>query len=289
MTRRIRLAVPEISITHADPSSQHPVLDRSRRRVFAHRGGAALRPENTMTAFDHGLALGADGLELDVRLSRDGQVVVVHDATLERTTDGVGAVSAHTWRELAAVDAGYRFAPARGFPFRGRGCGIPRLTDVFDRYADAPLIIEMKGTGIELADAVIECVVRAGAAARVCLAGFDERTLRAARERGPGLVTSASRGEIRVALYASWLGLSPPRRRYQALQVPERYGLRTVASRRFIRAANRAGLAVQIWTVDDGASMLRLLGWGALGVITDRPDVAVPVVAGFNSTHDGAR
>src|SRR5215210_8056999 len=93
--------------------------------VYAHRGGAKLRPENTLASFDNGLALGADGLELDVRLSRDGQVVVHHDAALDRTTNASGPVADRTAAELAMVDAGYRFEARDGaasrFPFRGTG------------------------------------------------------------------------------------------------------------------------------------------------------------------------
>src|SRR3954471_6459218 len=99
--------------------------------VFAHRGGAALAPENTLASFDNGLALGADGLELDVRLSKDGQVVVHHDADLDRTTDASGPVADRTAPELARVDAGYRFQAldqsGTPFPFRGTGIGIPTL------------------------------------------------------------------------------------------------------------------------------------------------------------------
>src|SRR5688500_14533027 len=104
------------------------------RLVYAHRGGAALAPENTIAAFDNGLALGADGLELDVRMARDGVPVVHHDAVLERTTDGRGPVSALTAEELARLDAGHKFADASGaFPFRGQGIGVPRLEEVVRR------------------------------------------------------------------------------------------------------------------------------------------------------------
>src|SRR5690606_21550068 len=110
-------------------------------------GGAALRPENTLAAFDYGLELGADGIELDVHLSRDGVVVVSHDATLDRMTNARGPVQAYTADELARVDAGWGFeapdAPGT-FPFRGCGIGIPTLRSVLERYRDAPLIIELK-------------------------------------------------------------------------------------------------------------------------------------------------
>src|SRR5713101_7709246 len=102
----------------------HPFFSSSRPLVFAHRGGSALAPENTITAFDNGLALGSDGLELDVRLSRDGAVVVHHDRTLDRTTNGRGEVAALTSDELARVDAGYYFREAGTYPFRGRGINV---------------------------------------------------------------------------------------------------------------------------------------------------------------------
>src|SRR4029079_11204671 len=114
----------------------HPALSFGRPQVFARRGGAALRPENTLLAFDHGLALGADGLELDVHLSRDGVVVVHHDTTLERTTNGTGPIAARTADELAALDAGFR---ADGF--RGRAGGVPRLAKVLPRYPGVPLLV----------------------------------------------------------------------------------------------------------------------------------------------------
>src|SRR5262245_23512949 len=138
-----RRAFPDLLVVpRQQPSGKthHPVLDRSRRLVFAHRGGALLRPENTIVAFDHGLGLGSDGLELDVRLTRDGEVVVIHDATLDRTTDAAGAVDLQTWRDLANVDAGYRFEAGGTHPFRGQGIRIPLLRQVLERYRSVPMI-----------------------------------------------------------------------------------------------------------------------------------------------------
>ena len=98
----------------------HPFQSRA-RLVFAHRGGAKLAPENTLAAFENGMALGSDGFECDVHLSRDGVPVVIHDPTLDRTTDATGAVGHRTADELAAVDAGYHFAPEQGFPVSRAG------------------------------------------------------------------------------------------------------------------------------------------------------------------------
>ena len=250
--------------------------------VFAHRGGCALGPENTMAAFDHGLAAGADGLELDVQLSSDGAVVVCHDETLERTTQGTGPVAARTAAELAEVDAGWRFADADGsYPFRGRGVGIPTLVEVLRRYPDIPIIVEMKVDSAAMGEAVAREVRAAGAARRVCAAGYGQRAVEAARAALPEMPTSAAHPEVRLAVYRSMAGLPIRTAPYQMYQVPEWAGVIPVATRRFIRHAHQARLAVQIWTVDEERDMARLLKWGVDGLITNRPDLAVRVRDAF--------
>ncbi len=262
----------------------HAVLDTRRRLVFAHRGGAALRPENTVEAFDHGLSLGADGLEFDVHLSRDEQAVVIHDATLDRTTEAQGPVARHTARELAAVDAGYHFEHGGRHPFRGRGIAIPTLREVLARYRDIPIIIELKGSDPDLARVAVREVRAAGALQRVCFGSFEDVTIEAARHCGSDVVTSGARDEIRRAMRTAFLGFAPRRPRFRALQVPERFGVRRIATRRFIRAMGRGGIPVHIWTVNEEGDMVRLLSWGAHAIITDRPDVGVPTVRAFNAS-----
>jgi glycerophosphoryl diester phosphodiesterase len=238
--------------------------------VFAHRGGAALRPENTMLAFDHGLSLGADGLEFDVRLSRDGIVVVHHDPTLDRTTSGTGPLAAHTAEELARLDAGYRFDG-----FRGKAGGVPRLDDVLRRFAGARFIIELKMNDPALAYRTIDAVRAAGAVERTALGSFGTRVLRAARAYEPRIATGASREETRLALYRSWVRWPVRRPPYNEFQVPEMAGSTRVVSPRFVKYAHQAGVKVRVWTVDDAADMRRLLTWGVDALISDRPDLAV--------------
>jgi glycerophosphoryl diester phosphodiesterase len=248
--------------------------------VYAHRGGAALRPENTIEAFDHGLALGADGLELDVHLSSDGIVVVHHDDTLERTTGARGRVCRYTADELARVDAGYWFSSpgsGDGYPFRGCSFGVPTLRTVLRRYRDARLIIELKMNDPELARRAIDEIRSADAVERVVLGSFGWRVLHAARTYEPGIATGAAREETRWALYRSWIGLPLGRTAYREFQVPERSGLTTIVTPRFVAHAHRAGLPVKVWTVDDPADMRRFIGWGADALISDRPDLAVAI------------
>lgn len=253
-------------------------FDRSRPQVFAHRGGCAIGPENTIAAFDLGLAAGADGLEFDVHLSSDGVAVVFHDETLDRTTDASGPVRARTAAELARVDAGCRYRDTQGaYPFRERGVGIPTLREVLDRYPDIPLIVEMKVNSEAIGLAVAADVRAAGASERVCAAGYGQRAIDAARAALPGMPTSACHAEVRMALYRSIVGWPVRHTPYEMCQVPERAGVIRVVSRRFLRHAHQAGLRVQVWTVDEEADMRRLLEWGVDGLISNRPDLAVSV------------
>lgn len=256
----------------------HPFFESKRPLVFAHRGGAGLAPENTVAAFDRALAEGADGLELDVRLSRDAVPVVHHDRTLERTTNLRGAVSSFTAEELARADAGHHFARGDARPFRGLGIGIPTLASVLARYPDLRLIVEMKGNSPDLARAVVDLVRRTGAVERVCLGSLSRGVVRAARALEPAVATSAAREEVRWALYRSWCRWPVSRVPYAGYQIPERFGGTRIVSPLFVEGAHRSNLQVQVWTVDAESDARRLLQWGVDGLITDRPDVIVPLV-----------
>ena len=237
---------------------RHPFFAAPRPLVFAHRGGSALAPENTIQAFDNGLRLGADGLELDVRLSRDGVVVVHHDRTLDRTTELRGPVARHTGNEL------------------GRA-GVPALADVLMRYRGARVIVELKLNRVELAAAAVDVATQTGALERVCFGSFGYRVLNAVRKLAPAAATSASREEVRWALYRSWCRWPVSHVGYAGYQVPELAGRTRVVSPWFIECAHRSGLGVQVWTVDSEADARRLLGWGVDALISDRPDIIVPL------------
>jgi glycerophosphoryl diester phosphodiesterase len=255
--------------------------------VYAHRGGAALAPENTMAAFDHGMSCGADGLEFDVRLAADGVPVVHHDPVLDRTTSGRGPISALTSDDLARLDAGCKFSDAQGnFPFRGQGICVPRLEEVVTKYPGARLIVEMKDDTEALAEAVLDVITRHDALARVMLASFHARPVLAVRRLNPDAMTGASSQEVRKALYASWAGLSPRKPAYRGFQIPEKSGALRIVSPRFVRAVTKVGLSVAVWTVNEEADMRRLLQWGVDGLITDRPDIAVKVV---KTAEEGSR
>lgn len=248
-----------------------------RPQVFAHRGGCALGPENTIAAFDIGMSTGADGLELDVHLSADNIVVVHHDKTLDRTTNASGPVAARTAAELARVDAGYWFQKGGEYPFRGRGIGVPTFDEVLRRYRGVPTVIEIKVYTAAMGEAVADVIRRADASRYTCIAGYGPSSARAARAALPEIAASAHKGEVRMALYRSWLRWPVRSASYQTYQVPERAEAVRIVSPRFVRDAHAHGFKVQVWTVDEEADMRRLLAWGVDGLISNRPDLAVRI------------
>jgi glycerophosphoryl diester phosphodiesterase len=243
---------------------RHAFFSSPRPLVFAHRGGALLAPENTVAAFDNGLLLGADGIELDVRLSRDGTAVVHHDPTLDRTTRLHGPVAVRSTDELAAAN-------------------VPTLRSVLVRYPTARVIVEIKERSLALAHAVIEDIRAAAAVDRVCIGAFSRKPLREVRRLEPSVATSAAREEVRWALYRSWCGWPVMNTPYVGYQIPEVAGSTRVVSPRFVDYAHRAGLGVQVWTVNSEIEAEKLLGWGVDALITDRPDVMVPLVRKLSS------
>lgn len=252
-------------------------FEHPRPLIFAHRGGCALGPENTLAAFDLGLAAGAEGLEFDVHLSSDGIPVVHHDSTLDRTTSESGPLAARTAAELARVDAGCRFARRGAFPFRSQGIGIPTLAEALRRYPDVRMIVEMKVDSAAMGEAVAREVRRAGAAERVCAAGYGARSAAAARAALPEMACSACHAEVRLAVYRTWARYPVRRAAYGGYQVPERSGRLRIVSPRFVRYAHDAALKVHVWIVDEERDMRRLLDWGVDGLISNRPDLAVRV------------
>jgi len=257
-------------------------LDRlfppGRAAAIAHRGGAKLRPENTIAAFDHAMTLGVDAMECDVHVSADGVPMVIHDATLERTTDRAGRVDASTAAELGCVDAGARFGEAEGFPYRGRGHGIPRLAEVLDRHPAMPFIVEVKGDRPDVVPVVLEVLRKSRQPGRFVVGGFSQAVMDAVRRLAPEIPTSASREEVQGAIRRSYLRIGPRRTGCQLYQVPFRFQGRQVFRESFVRTVVRSGFPVQAWIIDAPEDMRRLMAWGVTGLISDRPDIAARLV-----------
>ncbi|MGH7525953.1 MAG: glycerophosphodiester phosphodiesterase [Gemmatimonadales bacterium] len=251
----------------------NPLLDLAARPVIAHRGASGYAPENTIAAFELALAQGADAFELDVRLTADGVPVVIHDPTLERTTDGAGAVSALPLGEVRHADAGARFTPdgGRSFPFRGRGLRIPTLAEVLRAFAGTAVLLEVKEPSGQ--ETVRRVLLEEGAVERCVPASEHAAALEAFR--AAPFAYGASGREIAQLYRAALLRLPPPRARYRLLSVPERYRGLPVPTRRFVAAARSLGCPVHVWTVNRASAARRLWRRGVAGIVTNYPDVIV--------------
>lgn len=244
--------------------------------LIAHRGGGALRPEETLPAFANAAALHADVLELDVHTTADGEVVCIHDDTVDRTTDGAGAVHGLTFAELRALDAGYRFTTDGGatFPYRGMGITVPTLAEVLAAHPAAWFSIEIKQLEPGVVDEVLEVVDASGAASRVVLVSFHDAVVRQIRARRPDLVTGMSLAEfvafarLRPAAEETYV---PPA---TISQLPAGSVTAEVVAR-----AERFGVRLHAWTVNDREAMERLLDLGVHGIMTDDPALLADVLA----------
>ena len=240
--------------------------------LIAHRGGSALAPENTLLAFRRALDWWrADLLEIDVQPTRDGDALVIHDPTVDRTTDGAGEVASFTVAELRRLDAGHRFTPdgGRTFPFRGRGVTLSTLREVLVALPYARVNVEIKDARAQ--QAVWDTVHELHAVHRVLIAAGDRNNR--ARFRDYGGPQSAGKQDM-LPFYALHLahasGLWRPN--VDAFQMPEEFNGRRVLTPRLVSELQARSVAVHVWTVDEAADMRRLLVWGVAGIISDRPD-----------------
>jgi glycerophosphoryl diester phosphodiesterase len=253
-----------------------------RPRVFGHRGAAGVAPENTLPSFGMAAALGADYLELDVHATGDGTIVVLHDETLDRTTNGSGAVRDRSWSEVAALDAGYRFSWDGGtFPYRGQGVQVPTLESVLSAFPGHRFNIEIKQREPPVVDDVVALLDRTGAAPRCLLAAADDAVMQAIRRAVGGRVaTSMSVGDVASFIdrcgRGVWDDYRPPG---QALQVPPRHEGIELVTRDTVAAAHRFGCEVHAWTINDVAEIERLLDLGVDGVMSDFPGLVRGAVA----------
>jgi glycerophosphoryl diester phosphodiesterase len=273
------------------PIDSHPAQARE-MKVIAHRGGKGEFPENTMFAFRSAVALGVDALEMDVHLSADGRLVVIHDDTILRTTSGEGPVADYTLAELKEFDAGYWWPagrkedcevclqlPDEDFPYRGEGLTIPSLEEVLREFPDTPKIIEMKPEDPAVVAALGDLLTAYGQEDVAVVASFHASNLKAFRESYPDFATSAGQSEVTVfyALHFIGFGSAYPSPA-EFFQVPINFGRLPVISRGFIEAARNNNIKVQAWTINERAEMNMLLDLGIDGIITDNPSLLLDVL-----------
>ncbi len=262
------------------PRRIRPALRSEGPLCFAHRGGAGLWPENTLVAFRRAWEAGCEFVETDLRLTRDGELVLVHDPTVDRTTDGTGRVIDLSLEQLRRLDAGYRFSRGQGHPHRGQGLQVPTLGEALAVHPELRFNVDLKPRDPAIVGRLVDFIELERVHERLVVASEHDDLLRQFRSALRGRVaTSAGRGEATRFWMATQVGLShqlkPP---FDALQVPPSYRLLNVVDDRLVEQAHAAGVKVHVFTVNAPKEMRRMLNLGVDGVITDRPDRLVPIV-----------
>lgn len=248
--------------------------------LYAHRGAASERPENTLASFARALELGADALETDLHLTADGHVVVAHDATLARTAGVPVVIARATLDELRRCDVGWGFVDREGRrPFAGKGLRVPTLEEMLGEFPGVPINVDVKQKAPAMVGPVLSLLRRLDADERVLVTSFDDATLRAVRAGGyRGRTGSGPIDVLRLhsapqPLLSRWPVAG------SAVQVPPAmYGLR-FDTPAFVGRCHSLGLPVHYWTINDPAEAARLLACGADGIMTDDPAAIAPVFA----------
>ena len=276
-----------VGLLISHPAPAHAYYENIKRPlVIAHQGGDGLWPGDTMYAFEHAVDLGADVLEMDAHITKDGQIVLMHDEKVDRTTNGTGLIEDQTLAQLKELDAAYQWSLDGGqtFPYRGQGIQVPTLEELFQKFPQMRYVIEIKLTTNPIGKPLCDLIRKYNMQDRVMVASFHDGAMSAFRETCPEVATSAAKMEVAsfVLIGKAYLsGLLSPK--FESLQVPyetsESYGI-PVMTERFIREAHARNVKVEPWTVNDPDLMKQYIDWGVDGLITDRPDLMLKVLAG---------
>lgn len=276
------------------------------RRVvaYAHQGGAWEWPSSTLYAIRRAIEAGATGIELDVHATADGELVVSHDATVDRTTDGTGVIAAMTLESLRALDNAHWFIPGADvspghppadYPYRGRAPGdrdfaIPTLREVLEEFPGVALNLDIKQTApaVEPYEAALAALLEEyGRRDDVIVASFFDAALDRFTAVAPHIATSAGTAGTTDFWRAVHRGHRPPELQAVAFQVPEHVGDMVVVDELFVSAAHQAGIAVHVWTINDEAMMHHLVDLGVDGIITDLPTTLQGVLAARGAAWQG--
>lgn len=267
----------------AKRAPEHPYYtdDLNYPAVIAHQGGGDLWPGNTIYAFERAAALGVDVLEMDLHITGDNVLVIMHDETVDRTTGGSGEIEAMTLSELKTLDAGYNWTMDDGetYPFREMGITVPTLEEVFQAFPDYHMTIEIKKTKRSMAEPFCTLIRENHMNDKVLVASFHDERMTEFRQICPEVATSSARQETTVFVLMSkvFLGrLYSPQ--FFSLQVPEESSNITVMTVQFVRAAHERNIRVEPWTINDPEQIQRYIDWGVDGIITDRPDLMLELL-----------
>jgi glycerophosphoryl diester phosphodiesterase len=265
------------------PAPVHPYYasDLTDTLVIAHQGGDGIAPGNTMLAFQNAVDIGVDVLEMDLHITKDDVLVLIHDETIDRTTNGTGEVESMTLDEIKQYDAGYDWSNDNNatFPFRGQGITIPTLEEVFTAFPQMKMTIEIKKSNKSMIKPFCEMIRAYNMQDKIVVASFYDDKMKAFREECPEVATSSAKNETTIFVLLSKVFLtgfySPS---FYSLQVPEESSGITVMTQAFVRAAHERNLAVEPWTINDEETMRKFIEWGVDGIMTDRPDIMIEIL-----------
>lgn len=266
------------------PDAAYYTNPRPAVMVIAHQGGDGIWPGDTIYAFEKAVETGADVLEMDAHITKDGEIVLMHDEKVDRTTDGSGLIEDLTLAELKQLDAAYKWTNDDGqtYPYRGQGIQVPSLRELFEKFPNMRYVIEIKLTKNPIDKPLCELIREQDMQEKVVIGSFHDEAMAQFRQTCPEVATGASRGEVTkfVILGKVFLSgwLSP---QYESLQVPwEKSESKNIPimTARFIRESHAKNLHVEPWTVDDPALMKQYIQWGVDGIMTDQPDMMMDVL-----------
>ncbi|RXI96546.1 glycerophosphodiester phosphodiesterase [Anaerobacillus alkaliphilus] len=247
--------------------------------VIAHRGGSVY-PENTLSAFRHSFDIGSDILEFDVHMTKDGHLVVIHDFTVDRTTNGQGRVDSLTLAELKQLDAGYYHASEEGYPYRNQGISIPTVREVFEQFPTSYMNIELKAQYPDIERKLLDLIHEFQLENKILLSSFEQKIIDAFNNLANGTVAiSGGRSEVAkfVALHKFFLApFYHPK--VDAIQLPTKVKFFNLIDEKLIKGAQKRGMQVHYWTINDREEMRRLLLLGADGIITDEPEILLEIL-----------
>ncbi len=249
--------------------------ESDRPLIIAHRGGAGIAPENTLYAFKLAERIGVDAIELDVRMTKDKELVVIHDDTVDRTTNGTGYVSELTLEEIKKFDAGYHLKmDGRGFPFRNKGITIPTLEEVFQEIKNTSIVIELKDTSPKVEKKVAKLIKKYDMKKRVIVGSFNDDSIKRFLHSTDGKIavgTGTKALKYYVILHKLRLDRLYPLKRH-AVQIPLKVGKVDLATQRLINTIRERNIAVHYWTINDEETMKELIKKNVDGIITDYPN-----------------
>jgi glycerophosphoryl diester phosphodiesterase len=256
--------------------SRNPLLRQGARVVLAHQGASRVAPPNTLPAFRAAVAAGADAFELDVHWTRDSEIVVSHDDTVDQLSNGTGRIRDMTLAELRRLDFGWGFSPDRGrtFPWRDQGVQIPTLREVLQEFPEVPATIEVKPADAPSLARLLREIHEAGAIDRVIAASFHHGVLCRLRSMNRRLRTSASVQEAACFWGKVRAGLPVRRVPFDVLQVPPRAKGLKVLTPRVLSRARALGVPVHVWTIDNPAAIEHWWRFGVDGIVSNEPGVA---------------